>query len=262
MHVVCEATGGYERPVVAALHAAGQPVSVLQPARARQLAQGLGRLAKTDALDAAALAAMGALLAPAPSVPASPAQAHLAALVSRRDQLVELARLESAYAESTLDPVARRDLTRSLAALRKRLDKFDQLIEAHLQSDAALQAKAQRLQEAPGVGAVAAATLLAFLPELGQGAAARLSSLAGLAPHARDSGAGRGTRHVHGGRPKVRRILYLCALSASRHHPRLKDFYARLRAAGKAPKVALVAVARKLLTFLHAALKNPAFSLA
>ena len=109
---------------------------------------------------------------------------------------------------------------------------------------------------------MAAATLLALLPELGRGARARIVSLAGLAPRNRDSGAFRGVRHVCGGRPKVRRILSLCALSAARYHPQLKTFYTPLRTAGKAPKVALTAVARKLLTYLHSALQNPNFSLA
>ena len=114
----------------------------------------------------------------------------------------------------------------------------------------------------PSASSVGAVTLLAFLPELGQGSAARLASLTGLAPRDHDSGAFRGLRHVHGGRPKVRRILYLCALSAARHHPALQTFHTRLRTAGKASKVALLATARKLLTHLHAAFKNPNFSLA
>ena len=136
------------------------------------------------------------------------------------------------------------------------------LIAKHLQTHRDLEQKAKRLQEAPGIGFVGAVTLLGLLPELGIGSQARISSLAGLAPRDHDSGTFHGARRVHGGRPKVRRILYLCALSAVRYHPRLKTFYTRLRAAGKAPKVALTAAARKLLTYLHAALKNPNFKLA
>ncbi|MEO7317726.1 MAG: IS110 family transposase [Chthoniobacteraceae bacterium] len=262
VHVVCEATGGYERPVVAALRAADRPVSVLHPTRVRQLARGLGYLAKNDPLDAAMLARVGALLAPE-STPAPPEGVSvLAALVTRRDQLAELLRREKQHRETTTEKVLLRDLTQNLAALQKRLEKIEALIEKHLQTQPALAAKAARLQEAPGVGFVGAVTLLAFLPELGQGSAARLSSLAGLAPRDHDSGNLRGPRHVHGGRPKVRRILYLCALSAARHHPALQTFHTRLRTAGKPPKVALIATARKLLTHLHAALKNPHFSFA
>lgn len=262
VQVVCEATGGYERPVVAALQAAAVPVSVLHPTRARQLARGLGFLAKTDALDAAALAAIGAALQPAPSPLLDPAVAALAALVARREQLADLAKREKQHRETTTERTLLRDLDQSLAALEKRREKMERLLAAHLAAHPALAAKAARLQQAPGVGPVAAATLLALLPELGHGPSAGIVSLAGLAPRHRESGSFRGPRHVWGGRPKIRRILYLCALSAARHHPFLKTCYARLRAAGKAPKLALTAVARKLLTYLHSALQNPNFSLA
>jgi len=262
VQVICEATGGYERPLVAALQQAGQPVSVLHPTRARQLARGLGYLAKNDALDAAALARIGAVLQPAPTAAPTAGAALLAALVTRRDQLTELLRREKQHRETTTPAVLRRDLDQSLKALQKRLEKCEALIRQHLQAHPALAQKAARLQEAPGVGFVGAVTLLAALPELGLGSAARISSLAGLAPRDHDSGAFRGERHVHGGRPKIRRILYLCALSAVRHHPKLKPFYQRLRLAGKPPKVALTAAARKLLTYLHSALKNPLFQLA
>lgn len=262
VQVICEATGGYERTVVTALRKAAVPVSVLHPTRVRQLARGLGYLAKNDPLDSEVLARIGPLLTPAPTPAPAEGVEELAALVSRRDQLAELIRREKQHRETTTVAVLRRDLEQSLAALQKRLEKIEALIQKHLQAHPLLAAKAARLQEAPGVGPVGAATLLAVLPELGHGSRERLSSLAGLAPRDHESGAFRGARHVHGGRPKARRILYLCALSAARHHPRLRLFYARLRAAGKAPKVALIATARKLLTLLHAALKNPHFALA
>lgn len=257
VQVVCEATGIDQRPVVAALRAAG----VLHPTRARKLADGLGFLTKTDAVDAAALAALGPLR-PAPTPEPAPGQERLAALVARRDQLVELARREKHHRETTTEPLLLRDLEQNLAGLLKRRAKMDGHIARHLAAHAELAAKAGRLEQAPGVGPVAAATLLAVLPELGHGHRARIAGLAGLAPRDHQSGACRGPAHIRGGRPKARRILYLCALSASRHHPQLAPFYARLRAAGKAPKVALIAVAGKLLTLLHAALKNPNFALA
>lgn len=262
VQVVCEASGGYERPVVAALRSAGLPVSVLHPTRARQLAKGLGHLAKNDRLDATALARIGALLQPAPTIAPAPQVTELAALVGRREQIVELIRREKHHRATTTHKVLRRDLDQSLAALHKRLEKLETLIGQHLQAHRDLQSKAQRLQQASGVGLVGAVTLLAALPELGSGSRGRISSLAGLAPRDQQSGQHRGPRHVFGGRPKVRRILYLCALSAVRHSPPLKTFYLRLRTAGKPPKVALLAAARKLLTHLHAALKNPNFKLA
>jgi transposase len=262
VHVVCEHTGPYHRAVVRALRGAGFPVSVLQATRARQLAQGLGSLAKTDRLDAALLARLGTLLEPAPEPAPGPGQEKLAALVTRRDQLVELARREKQHLETTAEKALRRDIAQSLAQLEKRREKLEAQIEAHLATVPVLQERAARLRQMPGVGAVSAAALLAYLPELGQGARERLTSLAGLAPRACESGGFAGRRHVWGGRPKVRRILYLCALSASRHHPTLHAFYERLRQAGKAPKLALTALARKLLLHLHASLKNPNFSLA
>lgn len=262
VQVICEASGGYERAVVEALRNAGLPVSVLHPTRARQLAKGLGHIAKNDRLDAAALAKIGALLQPAPTVPALPQVAELAALVSRRDQIAELIRREKHHRATTTQRALLRDLDQNLAALQKRLEKIEALIGKHLQTHPDLESKAQRLQQASGVGMVGAVTLLATLPELGTGSRERISSLAGLAPRDHQSGQHRGPRHVHGGRPKVRRILYLCALSAVRHSPALRAFYLRLRTAGKPPKVALLAAARKLLTHLHAALKNPNFQLA
>lgn len=262
VQVVCEASGGYERPVVEALRQAGLPVSVLHPTRARQLAKGLGSIAKNDHLDAAVLAKIGSLLNPAPTVPPSPEVTALAALVNRRDQIVELMRREKHHRETTTEKVLLRDLTQNLAALQKRLEKMEALIAKHLQDHPVLAIKAQRLQQASGVGLVGAITLLSALPELGTGSRERITSLAGLAPRDHESGQYRGPRHVHGGRPKVRRIMYLCALSAVRHSPHLHSFYLRLRNAGKPPKVALLAAARKLLTYLHAALKNPEFKLA
>ena len=262
VQVVCEASGGYERSVVADLRAAGLKVSVLHPTRVRKLAEGLGYVAKNDRLDAAVLAKVGGLLAPAPTVPPPAEVAALAALVGRREQLAELIRREKQHREMTTDKVLVRDLAQSLAALQKRLEKFESLMITHLEAHPSLAQKSDRLQESPGVGLIGAVTLLAQLPELGHGSAHRLCSLAGVAPRDHESGAHRGPRHVYGGRPGVRRILYLCALSAARHHPQLKVFYTRLCAAGKAPKVALLAVARKLLTYLHAALKNPNFKLA
>lgn len=262
VHVICEATGGYERRVVCALRNAQLPVSVLHPARARKLAEALGYLAKTDALDAAMLSTIGGLLAPAPTLAPEPGVERLAALVGRREALTELIRREKHHAESCTERDLQRDIAQSLAALEKRREKIEARITEQLAREPALGEKARRLREAPGIGPVAAASLLALLPELGSGPRNHIASLAGLAPRNRDSGAHSAARQVWGGRPAVRRILYLSALSAARHHPRLSAFYTRLRAAGKAPKAALIATARKLICHLHSALKNPNFSFA
>lgn len=262
IHVICEATAGYERGVVCALRSANVPVSVLHPTRARKLADGLGYLAKTDAVDAAALAAIGAKLQPKATPAPSPEQEHLAALVSRRDQVCELARREKQHREMITDKDLLKDVDQQLKSLRKRIAKFDALIARHIAQHPSLHSKATCLLQLSGVGPVSVASLLAFLPELGHGSRSQITSLSGLAPRNRDSGSFRGKRHVHGGRPKVRRTLYLCSLSASRYHPKLKPFYSRLIDNGKAPKLALIATARKLLLSLHAAIKNPNFVVA
>jgi transposase len=262
VQVICEASGGYERAIARVLRHQNLSVTILHPTRARKLADGLGYLAKNDRLDARMLAELGALLKPPGTMPRSAAEEHLSALVQRRAQITALVTLETQHLETTSDKALRRDLAQSLAQLERRRAKLDALIEGHLAAEAELGAKARRLQEAPGVGPIGAVTLIALLPELGRGSSRSIISLAGLAPRDHQSGAFKGQRHVHGGRPKVRRILYLCALSAARHHPALRPFYLRLLSAGKAPKLALIATARKLLTYLHSALKDPSFSLA
>lgn len=259
VHVVCEATGGWERPVVAALHAAGIAVSIVNPRQVRDFARGRGQRAKTDAIDAAVLAAFGAANAPAPTPAPSVAQAELAAWVTRREQLQAMLCAERARQIPGLPRPIERDLAACIARLEKRLAAVVARLATLVAASAELATRAARLCSIKGVGAGTAATLLGHLPELGQVTGAQIAALAGLAPFADDSGPRRGTRHIAGGRASVRCALYMAAFNASRANPILQAFFRRLRAAGKPYKVALIATARKLLCTLNTLLKNPNF---
>ena len=259
--VVCEATGGYERALVATLLLAKIEVCVANPGRVRAFARAEGLLAKTDRLDAALLRRFGQKVQPRLHAPMDPAAVALRELLDYRrqvsDQLVAVRnRLELA------GPLLRGRLLGQVEFLQKELAEADRLIDEHIDHDDTLRGKAQRLQELKGAGPVLAATLLAYLPELGQIDDPQLSSLVGVAPYAHDSGRSQRPRHVRGGRAVVRQILYMAALAATRHNPILGAFYARLVAAGKLPMVALVAVMRKMLHVLNRLLADPHFVLA
>jgi transposase len=262
IHVVCEATGGYERAVVAALHTARVPVSVLNPARVRQFARASGELAKTDPIDAAVLTAFGQAFAPAPTEPRTPVELKLAALVTRRVQLLELRVAEAQRAATCADPDLRQLFKPWLAQMEKQIAKVEALIEVLLKEQAPLAAQVRRLDDIMGVGRLTAVMVLATLPELGQLNRRQAAALAGLCPYNRDSGQWAGKRCIRGGRAEVRRALYMAALTASRSNHLLQPFYDRLIAAGKPAKVALTAVMRKLVVLMNHLLKNPSFVLA
>lgn len=262
VHVICEATGGYERAVVAALHAASIPVSVINPARVRQFARASGELAKTDPIDAAVLTAFGQAFAPAPAEPRTPVEIKLAALVTRRVQLLELRVAEEQRAATCGDLELRRLFTPWLAQMEKQIAKVEALIAGLLKAQVPLAAQVQRLDDIMGVGRLTAVMVLATLPELGTLNRRQAAALAGLCPYNRDSGQWAGKRCISGGRAEVRRALYMAALSASRSNHLLNPFYDRLIAAGKPAKVALTAVMRKLIVLMNHLLKNPNFSLA
>lgn len=259
LHVACEATGGYEQPMVEALHHSQCPLSVLNPRQVRDFARAQGRLAKTDTLDAAVLADFAQRVQPPPTAPRSATQQQLAELVTRRHQLLSMRRAEHNRLEHLSHPLLRKQIQSN----RRRLDQQIQQVEAAMtqltQSEASLHHKVQRLSSVQGVGALTATTLIALMPELGSLNRRQAAALAGVAPFNRDSGARRGQRAIGGGRWLVRIALYMAALAASLHNCRLKTFYQRLIAAGKAPKVALVAVMRKLIVLLNQVLKNPQF---
>lgn len=261
VHVICEATGGYERALVLALHQAAIAVSVINPRQVRDFARARGRLAKTDAIDAALLRDYGAALRPAPDAPPLEGAAEFAELVRARQEVVALITDERNRREhATLPALVTLSHART-RQLEKQLATLDQLLAAHIAARPELTARAARLQQVRGVGRVSAFTVLALLPELGHLGDAQAAALAGVAPLNRDSGQFRGQRHIHGGRAAVRRVLYMAALAATLHNPILKAFYQQLRARGKPAKLALTAVMRKLVVLLNRLLKNPHFNL-
>jgi transposase len=254
--VVLEATGGYELPAVAAVRAAGIAVAAVNPARARDFARGTGRLAKTDRIDAEALAHFAEAVRPEPRPAESAERAALAALLARRRQLIEMRVMESNRLEACRDEAVRAAIARHVAWLEAEEAGADRDLEAKVKASPSWRRDDGLLRSIPGVGPAVSRTLLAALPELGESDGSRLASLAGLAPFARDSGPRSGPRSVRGGRAEVRRVLYLAALSASRHGGPLAEFAGRLAARGKRAKVVLVAVARRLLVIANAVLRT------
>ncbi len=255
--VVVEATGGYERALVAACAGAGLPMAVVNPRQARAFAQALGRTAKTDAVDAAVLADFGARVQPVARA-ITDAETHaLAALVTRRRQLLDMLgmeqrRLEQAPATGRIT----RDLRNHIRWLERRIDDVDDEIGTAIHASPIWRVQDDLLQSVPGIGPTTARTLLAELPELGRLDRRAIAALVGVAPFNCDSGQHRGQRHIWGGRASVRTTVYMAALSGARCNPVLRTFYQRLRQAGKPAKVALVATMRKLLTIVNAMMKQ------
>jgi transposase len=256
IHVVCEATGPYHQGFVAALHATGVVVSVVNPRLPRDFARSRGQLAKTDKIDARLLADYGRTLPPAPTPRPDAKMTLLDDLVTRRAQLVEDRAREKTRLQQTICAEALASLKLHVRHLDGQIKKLLERIAEVVAGTPALRAKVARLVAVQGVGTLTASALLAALPELGALSKNEVTALAGLAPFNRDSGAFRGTRSIRGGRSAVRLTLYMAALSACRCNPILKPVYQRLRAAGKAHKVALVAVMRKLLIHLNSLLKS------
>jgi transposase len=254
--VVVEATGGLELPLVATLQVANIPIAVINPRQARDFAKALGRLAKTDRIDAEVLAHFAEAVRPAARpLPSAEVQA-LDALLSRRQQLLEMHVMESNRLAACADPTVRAGLERHLSWLDAEIAEADRRLAAAVRDSPAWRQKDELLRSIPGLGPVSSLTLLAALPELGTLDGSRLAALVGLAPFADDSGTRHGGRHVRGGRATVRRVLYLAALSAVRYNPVLKAFRDRLAARGKKAKVILTAVARKLLVIANAVIRT------
>jgi transposase len=254
--VVFEATGGYDRALATALVDAGIAHARINPARARDFARASGRIAKTDAIDAAMLAAFARVMAPAQTQEASPARKALSLLAKRRDQLVAMRAQEKNRVSEAVDAQAGAGVRRHITFLDDEIDDIETAIAGHIAADDALAEEAGLLRSAPGVGPVAATQLLALMPELGRTGPKQIAALAGLAPMNTDSGALRGRRKIAGGRKRVRDALYMAALNAVRRTGPFKTFYDRLLAAGKAKKLALIAVARKLLGVLNAMVRD------
>jgi transposase len=253
--LVLEATGGFERAIVAALAGAGLPVVVANPRQVRDFARATGQLAKTDAIDAAVLALFAERVRPEPRpLPDTAAQA-LDALLTRRRQLLEMLVAEKNRLGLARSPI-RRGITQHIRWLERQLADVDGELGRLIEQSPVWRAKDDLLQSVPGVGPVLSRTLLGELPELGQLNRKQIAALVGVAPLACDSGSLRGRRIVWGGRAPIRTVLYMGALVAARHNPVIRRFYRRLRAAGKPAKVALTACMRKLLTILNAMMRS------
>ena len=261
IQLIGEATGGYEQPLLAALHAAQVPVTLVNPRQVRDFARAKGLLAKTDTLDAAGRAEYGRLFQPAPTAVRPPAQQRLTPLVTRRQEWLELSTQEQPRAEHPHDSFVGKPARRLAATLRRHLAQLEAEIIALEKADAPLAARVGRRTGIPGVGRRTAWLLLAALPELGTLARGQPAALAGLAPYHHDSGPQRGQRHSAHGRPLARRARYMSALVAARFNPVLRPFYLRRRAAGKPAKVALVALMRKLAELANLLLKSSSFEL-
>lgn len=254
--VLFEATGRYDLILQQALVAAGIRFARVNPSRARDFARSAGFLAKTDAVDARMLAAMAQCLQPAPTETATEARMQLALLNKRRDQLVAMRQQERTRKHECSDPVSLESIVAHLVWLDAAIEALNAQIAASIERESELQHDQRLLASVPGVGPVTAATLLALMPELGRRSPKQLAALAGLAPFNNDSGARRGQRSIRGGRKRVRDALYMAAFVAARHAPPFIAFYKVLIAAGKPQKLAIIAVARKLLTVLNAMLRD------
>lgn len=255
--IVLESTGGYELPCAAALQAAGWPVAIINPKQSRDFARAMGWLAKTDRIDARILAQLAQVLVTHPKhalnlrpVPGEQQQ-RLQALVTRRRQLIAMLTAERNRLSMSHASV-RPGITALIEAIRAQLEALEGELHTVIGEDPTLAKTLALLSSVKGVGTTTAAVLIADLPELGRLSNRQIAALVGVAPVARDSGAMRGKRMIFGGRASVRAALYMAGLVAARHNPTLRTFYQRLVASGKAKKVALIAVCRKLLTILNA----------
>lgn len=252
--LVLEATGGYERGVLAALSEAGLPVVRISPNRARAFATAMGRLAKTDPIDAAVLAHLGEVLEVEAPPPVSAEQQALRDLTQRREQLVQWRDDERRRLQQTTSPFVRRSLQRSLAAVARELDRCERALRQALETQKP--EVTQRLMAIPGIGPVTTASLMAYVPELGALDRRRIAALVGLAPYNCDSGTQTGKRRIRGGRPQIRRVLYMATWAVIRAQPDFKARYDALRQRGKCAKVALVACMRVLLVRINAMLRD------
>ena len=262
--IILEATGGYERLVTSKLYLARLPVCRVNPKRVRYFARSIGQLAKTDKLDAKVLARFGEVVKPALTKLPSDQEELLSALLGRREQLIAM-RVAESNRMGTAPARVRPSLKEHLTWLKNQIKALDKEIDDFINQDPDLKEKDEFLQEVQGVGKKTSAKLIADVPELGHCDRKQIAALIGTAPYSHDSGYKKGQRSISGGRPDVRRILYMATLAATRHNPVIRAFYQRLLTAGKKKKVAIVACMRKLLTILNAILRdrihwNSAFS--
>lgn len=262
VHLVLEATGGYERLLEDCLHEANILFSRVMPKRVRSLADAHSILAKTDAIDAKVLTLFGQKINPSPTQPQSPSQRDLADFTQRRNQLMSMLVQEKNRLPAHRHPEIIKEAKNTIAQLNKKIEHYDVLIRELGTQDVALSNNVKRLCQIKGVASTTAYSVLAAMPELGTLNRREVAALAGLAPRNRDSGAKQGKRVITGGRAHARRALYMAALSASRSNSILQPFYQNLINSGKPAKSALTAVMRKLICLMNNLLKNPDFTLA
>jgi transposase len=254
--IVLEATGGFEQVVSGALGGAGLPVAQINPRQIRDFARALGRLAKTDRIDAAVIALFAERVKPE-ARPLPDEQARLLdELVTRRRQVIEMIVAEGNRGRELESRRIKKRIGRHLETLQEELSEIDRELDTTIRGTPIWREKEELLKTATGIGDVTARTLIAELPELGTLDRRKIAALVGLAPFNRDSGMMRGRRTTWGGRAAVRSALYMAALSAIRHNAVIRAFHQRLVAAGKRPKVAIVACMRKLLTILNAMIRD------
>jgi transposase len=254
--IVLEATGGYEVRVAAAMANAGLPVAVVNPRQIRDFARATGQLAKTDALDARVTARFAETVQPAARPLASEQAQALGELVARRRQLVDMLGAETNRRRQARDRRLQKRITVHVTWLSRAIEEIDGDIKGLIQSSPVWRETENLLTSVPGIGDVTAHALIADLPELGRLTRRRIAALVGIAPLNRDSGLWRGRRMIGGGRPTVRRALFMATIVAVRHNPLLATFYQRLTSAGRPKKVAIIAAMRKLLTILNAMLRD------
>lgn len=254
--IVLEATGGYERLAAGELSLAGLSVVVVNPRQVRDFAKAIGKLAKTDEIDAAVLARFGQAVRPELRPLPDEAQQKLREILTRRSQLIQMRTAESNRLGQLTDKAMRKSVEYHLAFLAKQLAQLDKDLDRSIHDSPVWQDKVDLLQTVPGIGPQTARTLVAELSELGEASRQQLAALVGVAPMNRDSGTLRGKRTIIGGRPSVRTALYMATLSATQCNQVIRAHYTKLLRAGKAKKVALVACMRKLLGILSAMLRN------
>lgn len=254
--VVLEATGGYERAVVAELAAAGMPVVVVNPRQVRDFARSIGRLAKTDAIDAEVLVQFGLAVHPEKRPLPSKKQLELQQQLTRRRQIVGMMTAEKNRSYQVTDKLVRQTIKAVELTLHEQLRRLDDELQKTIEQTPVWREKENLLRSVPGVGPQTAFALLAELPELGTASRQKLAALVGVAPINRDSGKRRGRRTTWGGRRAVRTALYMATMSAKQHNPPIRAYYEHLQRLGKRKKVAHVACMRKLLCMLNAILRE------
>ena len=251
-----EATGGYERELAVALQTQGLVVSIVNPKRIRDFSKSMGKLAKTDKIDAMMIAAFVATRQLSKSTVIDANAYRLKALVARRNQLIDLRTCENNRKEHIADPVIARSIDTTIEVLDKEISLIEKEISDHIEGQPELKERTTIMESVPGIGTTTASMLVSEVPELGDCNKRQIASLIGVAPINRDSGQFRGKRMTGGGRVHVRSRLFMPTLVAIRYNPKLKAFYQRLLANGKSKMTAIVAVMRKLLVILNTMIKN------